>query len=176
MWYDPSILLFLLLWRKSFSATFMHSDLILSHILCVSLSIWHEWLTGLQEDKVVSVVSFCFSHAWTPERLQEACLSRPAAGRITSAAAGIPARQLIFLFLMSYFDYLFYFIIFFFFFSLLLLLLSLICYNITYDLMCWLTYFHQRGRQTSIVQLKVDRTLPTGTASARSLTSHTLMH
>lgn len=36
----------------------MLSDFIFAHILSVFLFIIHEWLTGLQEDKVVSAVFF----------------------------------------------------------------------------------------------------------------------
>ena len=38
----------------------MLSDIIFAHILSVFLFITHEWLTGLQEDKVVSAVFFPF--------------------------------------------------------------------------------------------------------------------
>lgn len=40
-------------------------DIIFPHILSVSLSILHEWLTGLQEDKVVSAV-FLFTSITMP--------------------------------------------------------------------------------------------------------------
>lgn len=43
----------------------MLSDVILAHILPLFLCIIHGWLTGLQEDKVVSAVMFLFCAAQT---------------------------------------------------------------------------------------------------------------